>query len=91
MATDFSKKCEVLAELWMNYRDDDNLKDFVDYNDLGLPMAYLANTELVTIGEAGKIYIDETFALLCSVIGVDPEGEYISLNQMFAISGDKSE
>lgn len=84
MATDFSKKCEILAELWMNFRDDDNLIDFVEYNDLGLPMGYLAHNELITINEPGTIYIEETFGLLCAAIGVDPELTFNSLNDMFA-------
>lgn len=83
MATDFSSKSAILAELWMNFRDDANLQDFFEYNDLGLPLAYVINTELAMPTEAGKIYVNETFDLLCAAIGVDPEGEYITLNEMF--------
>jgi hypothetical protein len=84
MATDFSNKCAILSELWMNHRDEEALADFVEYNDLGLPMAYLINTELVTPNKSAEIYIDETFSLLAAAIGVDPEGDYQTLNQMFS-------
>ncbi len=47
MTTDFSNKVTILAELWMNYREDDHLDDFMEYNDLGLPMAYLLMNEIV--------------------------------------------
>ncbi len=43
----FDNKVSILAELWMNYRDDEQLKDFIEYNDLGLPMAYFLMNELV--------------------------------------------
>jgi len=83
MATDFSNKCAILSELWMNYRDDDNLADFVDYNDLGLPMAYLINTELVTVNPSGELFINETFDLLMAAIGLDVDNGYQTLNEMF--------
>lgn len=83
MATNFSNKCAILAELWMNYRDDSNLEDFVDYNDLGLPLGYIINTELATITPTGEIYVNETFDLLCAAIGVDDQKDYQTLNEMF--------
>jgi hypothetical protein len=82
MAMDFSKKCEVLAELWMNYRQDEELKDFTEYNDLGLPLAYIGHTELGSINESGKIFIDETYNLFCVALGLDEEMEYENLNAM---------
>lgn len=84
MATDFNIRSAILAELWMNFRDDANLQDFFEYNDLGLPLAYVINTELAIPTETGKIYVNETFDLLCAAIGVDPEGDYTTLNEMFS-------
>ncbi len=40
MATTFENKCAILADLWLNYKDNEELEDFVEYNDLGLPLAY---------------------------------------------------
>ena len=31
--TDFSKKCEILDELWMAYRDAGPMQDYMEYND----------------------------------------------------------
>ena len=47
MTTDFSKRCEILSDLWMNYRTDEQLTDFIEYNDMGLPLAYFINTKVV--------------------------------------------
>ena len=49
MATDFSTKTAILADLWINYRDEGEFEDFIEYNDLGLPLAYLINTELLIV------------------------------------------
>jgi hypothetical protein len=82
MATSFEVKCEILSDLWINWKDDENLEDFVEYNDLGLPLAYLIHTELVTVNDEGIPYIEETFNLLCTSLGLDSDEEYITLNEM---------
>ncbi len=35
--TTFENKCDILSDLWMNYRFEKQFEDFVNYNDLGLP------------------------------------------------------
>jgi hypothetical protein len=89
MATDFSNKIIILSDLWINYRDDDDFDDFIQYNDLGLPLAYLINTELAAVTDQGRIYIEETFNLLCAALDIDLDGEYNSLIEMFNKSEEK--
>ncbi len=88
MATDFSKRCEILSDLWMNYRDDEAMSDFVEYNDLGLPLAYMIHTDLATATDAGVLYINETFNLFCAALELDMEANYESLQQMLMMNGD---
>jgi hypothetical protein len=77
----FDNKVSILAELWMNYRDDEQLKDFIEYNDLGLPMAYFLMNELVLPTQQSEIYINETYNLLLASLGVD-DVEYESLDEL---------
>jgi hypothetical protein len=81
MPNDFSNKITILAELWMNYRDDDQLKDFIEYNDLGLPMAYFLMNELVLPTKQSEVYVNETYELLISSLGAD-DVEYTSLDEL---------
>ena len=74
-------KITILAELWMNYRDDDELEDFIEYNDLGLPMAYLLMNEIVLPNEQSAIYINETYDLFLGALGI-PDKEWESLDEM---------
>lgn len=83
MTTDFSNKITILAELWMNYREDDHLDDFMEYNDLGLPMAYLLMNEIVLPSEQSALYIDETFDLLLNALSVEDTG-FESLDELLA-------
>ena len=89
MPTNFSNKTAILADLWTNYRDDDSFQDFIEYNDLGLPLGYIVNTELATATDQGIMYIDETFNLLCAALEIDLDADYESLQQMFEISNKK--
>jgi hypothetical protein len=85
MTTNFLNKTSILAELWMNYRDDEGLKDFIEYNDLGLPLAYFLYNELVLPTKQSQVYIDETFELLITALGVDDIG-FESLDEMLGVA-----
>jgi hypothetical protein len=80
----FQNKVTILAELWMNYRDDDELKDFIEYNDIGLPLAYLLMNEIVLPSEQSAIYINETYDLLVGALGI-PDKEWESLDEMLGL------
>jgi hypothetical protein len=88
MANVFSNKVSILAELWMNYRDDDQLKDFVEYNDLGLPLAYFIMNELVLPTKQSELYIDESYSLLVASLDAD-DIEYESLDELLAATSEE--
>jgi hypothetical protein len=77
----FDNKVSILAELWMNYRDDEDLQDFVEYNDLGLPLSYFLMNELVLPTKQAELYIDETYNLLIASLGVE-DVEWTSLDEL---------
>jgi len=85
MTTNFLNKTSILAELWMNYRDDEGLQDFIEYNDLGLPLAYFLYNELVLPTKQAEVYIDETFTLLVTALGVEDVG-FESLDEMLGVA-----
>lgn len=77
--TPFSNQVLILAELWMNYRDDEEFKDFIEYNDLGLPLAYgVANNLIESLSDTGITMVGETWDLLLGGLGVEDTGfEYL--------------
>lgn len=80
-------KVSILADLWMNYRDDEGLEDFVEYNDLGLPLAYMIATDIVTLSPRAAIYIEETFSLLLESLEIEDTG-FQNLNEMLDASAN---
>jgi hypothetical protein len=67
--TEFSDRAAILADLWLNYRQDAEFVDFIEYNDLGLPLAYAVTEGIVESTKIAEAFIDETFELL--LIGLD--------------------
>jgi hypothetical protein len=74
MATEFPSKCNILAEIWLNHRNDENYEDFVEYNDLGLPLAFALSQEIIEVSEKAKSFIEEAFDLLLETIDINDEG-----------------
>ncbi len=91
MATNFSNKAGILADLWINFRDQEEFADFIEYNDIGLPLAYYIHTEIVLPTQQAELYVEETFNLLCTALDLDMEAEYVSLNEMLGESTDEEE
>ncbi len=49
METTLDNKLSILSQLWLDYRDDEEFTDFIEYNDLGLPLAYAISNDIVKI------------------------------------------
>ena len=72
--TSFSKKCSILGSLYSNYGQDPEFKDFVEFNDLGLPLAYLTSEGLCELSTDGERYIEETWILFIKSLGIEDTG-----------------
>jgi len=81
--TDFTRMCEILGSLYANYKQDDDLKDFIEFNDLGLPLAYFVSEDLCQVSDDGARYITETWQLFLASMDLQDTG-WDSLDQMFA-------
>ncbi len=86
--TGFSNKCEILGELYSKYSQDPEFKDFIEYNDLGLPLAYLSNEGLCELSTDGERYIEETWTLFVQSLGIEDTG-FETVDEMFQASLDK--
>jgi hypothetical protein len=70
---EFEDQCAILGQLWIDFRDDEEMSMFMEYNDLGLPMAYLIANELVIPTPLAEKYIGETFDLFLAAMNVMDE------------------
>lgn len=87
--TDFTKVCEILGVLYANYKEDEEFKDFIDFNDLGLPLAYFASERLCEVSDDGARYIMETWLLFLKGLGLEDTGVWDNLEDVFESAEEK--
>ena len=85
--TDFTRMCEILGTLYSQYKDDESFKDFLDFNDLGLPLAYFSAENLCEVSDDGVRYITETWTLFLQSLELEDIG-FETLDQMLSMSQD---
>jgi hypothetical protein len=74
MKTNFEAQCKILASIWLEHRQDEDLEDFVEYNDLGLPLAYFISEGVVSSTRTAKAIINETFDILLDTFELEDTG-----------------
>lgn len=89
---DYQTKCNILADIWMNYRGTEDFEDFIEYNDLGLPLAFFLREGMVTeVTPEGQMFINETFKLFITALELSEEEltDGISLTELLDIAQKK--
>jgi len=84
--TTFENKCLILADLWMNERYNEHFEDFIEYNDMGLTLAYALSEGIVKGTNLSTKLVNETFDLLIASAEVEDTG-FDSLDELLA-AGD---
>ena len=80
--TTFKDKASILADLWLNYRQDTEFADFIEYNDIGLPLAYAIDNDIVKTTDIATRFIEETFALLLEGVGIQEDTGFENLDDL---------
>ena len=85
-STCFLTQCAILSDIWTNHADDEELAEFIGFNDVGLPLAHNVNIESELDDEErdNLDYVEQTWEQLCETLGVDKEGDYTSYSEMIA-------
>jgi hypothetical protein len=90
--TPYSKKCEILADFWMEYRYDEEFAGFVEYADLGLPLAYSIHNAIVKSTPEAERFIEDTFATLLAGLDIQQDYGFEDLDTLLsnkALDGDE--
>ena len=72
--TELDAMASILANLWLEYKTDEQFKDFIEYNDVGLPLSFLYAEGLVELKNASSNFIEETFDILLGTLGIEDMG-----------------
>lgn len=68
---DFADKAGVIGQLWIEFRNDEDFSAFMEYNDLGCPMAYMVAEGLIKeLTPVGETMVEETFNMFLELLEV---------------------
>ena len=87
--TDFTNVCSILGKLYSLYKEDEEFKDFIEFNDLGLPLAYFVAENLCEVSDDGSRYITETWTLFLAGLNLEDTG-FSDLDEVFEIAEEKN-
>jgi hypothetical protein len=92
---DFADKTGLLAQLWIDFREDDQFKPFMEYNDIGVPMGYFIAEGLVTPTPLGEQYVEESIDMLFTLLNITEveidELDEINLDSVLTFAYEKKQ
>lgn len=84
--TTFENKCAILSQAWLEFRDDENFMDFMSYGDLGLPLAYAIDNNIVKNTPEAQSFVEEMFELLLGILGIDEDTGFDNLDDVLGLT-----
>lgn len=72
--TPFDKQCEILTDMWLNYRDDENIEELFHYFDIGFPLAFAYHEQLATLTDTGMALISDCWIGVLEALGTEDTG-----------------
>ena len=88
--TDFDNKCNILGQFYSQYNGEKDFEDFMEFNDLGLPLAYFVSENLCEVSDDGVRYINETWNLFIASLELKDTG-FTNLEDVFIAAGELQE
>lgn len=82
----YSKKCEILADIWTTYRGEKEFASFISYNDLGLPLAYAISNNIIESSNSAETFINEAFDLLLDLLSIENDPGFETLDEIFDLT-----
>ena len=87
----FKDRCSILGQFWFEFREDEDLKAFIEHNDVGLPLAWFIAMGVVEPLAKAEEFVSETFRMFLEAMEVtesDLEG-IDNLNDFMKIASEK--
>ena len=84
MEVNFADKCGILGQFWYDFKNDETVKPFMEYNDAGMPLAWFIATGVVTPLPMAEEYINETFAMFLDAMEIT-EDDVIDVDNLDAV------
>lgn len=83
LKTKYENQIKILAEVWLRHRTDDQFEEFIEYANLGLPIAFAMSINSVEKDGLAKPLVKETFDALLNHLDLD-DMDFENLAEMLA-------
>lgn len=84
--TPYTDRREILSELWVSYKDEGFFKEYIKENDLGLPLAFAKENNLIGVDTVETVnLINESFENMLALLDLNDEG-WVSVDHMIYAS-----
>ena len=80
--TPFDKQCEILAKLWLDYRDEEDVQSLFEYFDMGFPLAYAYHEGLIKLEPIGQTMIAQAWEGVLESFSIDEDLGFDSLQDI---------
>ena len=90
----FETVCGILGELHTTYGDSKEFRSFTEFNDLGLPLAFLTSEGLIVeLSDDGRRYVIDTFDMFIGSLKVDPNDiiEGMTLDELLEMAASEQQ
>lgn len=87
METTFGKKCEILGNLWLGYRNDGEYYPFMEIYDVELPLAYILHKNITTITPQAEEMINNAWLAFLESIRLE-DNDYQSLGEVMIVASE---
>ncbi len=79
--TSLQNKIHILAQLYVDYKGSEEFSDFIEYNDVGLPLSYFLDEGIALPTVIAERFVNETFELFLAALGIE-DTAYESLEEI---------
>jgi hypothetical protein len=84
--TSYETRTSILSELFGKYRDDETFREFREYADLGLPLAYAISTGIVPSTAKAQKLVNDAFEGLLEILEIAEDEGFKDLDDLLAES-----
>lgn len=74
LTTTFESKALILGQVWMQHKTDDEMADFFEYNDIGVPLAFAYAEGIINHTPTLEQYVNESFDLFLEALNIEDAG-----------------
>jgi len=71
---ELANKAGIIGQLWIEFRNDEDFTAFMEYNDLGCPLAYMVAEGLISeLSPVGEEMLEETFKMFLQLLNISEQ------------------